>query len=105
VAKRSQTERSGARSRRLPLFGSKLGRLILGLNLLGLMVLVAGALVLNEMGRGLVAARVDSLTAQGELIANVMALGATHCCSPPASPGRSGLACSTQRASRSPIPS
>jgi two-component system sensor histidine kinase ChvG len=78
VAKRSQTERSGARSRRLPLFGSKLGRLILGLNLLGLMVLVAGALVLNEMGRGLVAARVDSLTAQGELIANVMALGATH---------------------------
>jgi len=64
--------------RRLPLAGSRLGRLILGLNLLALAVLVAGALVLNETGRGLLTARLDSLTTQGELIANVMALGATR---------------------------
>ena len=65
--------------RRLPIIaGSRLGRLILGLNLLGLTVLVIGALVLNEMGRGLVTARIDSLTTQGELIANVIAGGATR---------------------------
>ena len=63
---------------RLPLAGSRLGRLILGLNLLGLAVLIVGALVLNEMGRGLISARIDSLTTQGELIANVIAGGATQ---------------------------
>jgi two-component system sensor histidine kinase ChvG len=63
---------------RLPIAGSRLGRLILGLNLLGLTVLVAGALVLNEMGRGLVAARIDSLTTQGEFIANVLEQASTR---------------------------
>jgi two-component system sensor histidine kinase ChvG len=64
--------------RRLPIAGSRLGRLILGLNLLGLTVLVAGALVLNEMSRGLVQARIDSLTTQGEFIANVLEQAATR---------------------------
>ncbi|OYX32721.1 MAG: hypothetical protein B7Y99_08180 [Caulobacterales bacterium 32-69-10] len=64
--------------RRLPVVGSRLGRLILGLNLLGLMVLVVGALVLNEMARGLVQARIDSLTTQGEFIANVLEQAATR---------------------------
>ena len=41
---------------------SRLGRLILVLNLLGLAVLIVGALVLNELRRGLVEARIDSLT-------------------------------------------
>lgn len=57
--------------------GSRLGRLILALNLLGLAILISGALVLNELRRGLVQARMDSLTTQGELIANVLGGGAT----------------------------
>ena len=40
--------------------GSRLGRLIIVLNLLGLTILIAGALVLNELRRGLVNARIDS---------------------------------------------
>ncbi len=47
-----------------------LGRLIIGLNLLALAVLLGGALVLNELRSGLINARIDSLTTQGELIAN-----------------------------------
>jgi two-component system, OmpR family, sensor histidine kinase ChvG len=57
--------------------GSKLGRLIIALNVLGLAVLVAGALVLNELRRGLVEARIDSLTTQGELIVEVIDQAAT----------------------------
>ena len=57
--------------------GSRLGRLIIGLNLLALAVLLGGALVLNELRSGLIKARIDSLTTQGELIANVIDLAAT----------------------------
>jgi len=57
--------------------GSRLGRLIVGLNLLGLAVLISGALVLNEIRRGLVEARIDSLSLQGELIGQIMAEAAT----------------------------
>ena len=71
-------EEPAAARRRLPITGSRLGRLILGLNLLGLAVLISGALVLNEMGRGLVQARIDSLTTQGEFIANVLEQAATR---------------------------
>lgn len=56
---------------------SRLGRLILALNLLGLAVLIVGSLVLNELRRGLVEARVDSLTTQGELIATLIDQAAT----------------------------
>lgn len=59
------------------LFGSRLSQLIIALNLLGLAVLVAGALVLNELRRGLVNARIDSLTTQGELIATIIDQAAT----------------------------
>ncbi len=58
--------------------GSRVGRLIIALNLLGLAILVAGALILNERRSGLVEARIDSLTTQGELIANVIGGGATR---------------------------
>lgn len=58
--------------------GSRLGRLIIGLNLLALAVLLGGALVLNELRSGLIQARIDSLTTQGELIANVIDLAATE---------------------------
>ncbi|KQZ29203.1 ATP-binding protein [Caulobacter sp. Root1472] len=57
--------------------GSRLGRLIIGLNLLALAVLLGGALVLNELRSGLINTRIDSLTTQGELIANVIDLAAT----------------------------
>jgi two-component system sensor histidine kinase ChvG len=56
---------------------SRLGRLILALNLLGLAVLIVGSLVLNELRRGLVEARIDSLTTQGELIATLIDQAAT----------------------------
>ena len=42
------------------------------LNVLGLAILIAGSLVLNELRRGLVNARIDSLTTQGELIATIL---------------------------------
>jgi two-component system sensor histidine kinase ChvG len=67
--------RTPRRFRGLP--GSRLGRLILALNLLGLAILVSGALVLNELRRGLVNARIDSLTTQGELIASILNQAAT----------------------------
>jgi len=64
------------RRRWLP--GSKLGRLIIALNLVGLAVLIVGALVLNEFRRGLIEARADSLRTEGELIAKVLVIGATR---------------------------
>ncbi|WP_411287334.1 stimulus-sensing domain-containing protein [Phenylobacterium sp.] len=64
-----------SRFRWLP--GTRLGRLIIALNVLGLAILIAGALVLNELRRGLVNARIDSLTTQGELMADIINSGAT----------------------------
>ncbi len=68
--------RDVGRRRWLP--GSRLGRLIIALNLVGLVILIVGALVLNEFRRGLIEARTDSLRTQGELIAKVIAIGATQ---------------------------
>jgi two-component system sensor histidine kinase ChvG len=65
-------ERTAKPSRWGWLPGSRLARLIIVLNVLGLAILIAGALVLNEFRRGLVNARIDSLTTQGELIATIM---------------------------------
>lgn len=60
--------------RRLKRFGgSRLGGLILALNLLSLLILFGGALALNEWRRGLVEARQETLTAQAELLATVLA--------------------------------
>ena len=70
-------ERPARRSRFRGLPGSRLGRLILALNLLGLAVLIVGSLVLNEVRQGLVNARIDSLTTQGELIASILNQAAT----------------------------
>ena len=57
--------------------GSRLGRLIIALNLVGLAILVGGALLLNELRQGLVSARIDSLTTQGQLIGKVIDGAAT----------------------------
>ena len=73
----SRRERDQARldlTRRLNRFGgSRLGGLILALNLLSLLILFGGALALNEWRRGLVEARQDSLMGQAELLSNVLA--------------------------------
>lgn len=70
-----ERKRRSYRSRWQPV--SRLGRLIIALNLLGLTILIVGALVLNELRRGLVNARIDSLTTQGELMATVIDQAAT----------------------------
>jgi two-component system, OmpR family, sensor histidine kinase ChvG len=57
---------------KLRLVGSRLGALILILNLLSLLILFGGALALNEWRRGLVEARQESLLSQAELLANVL---------------------------------
>ena len=59
-----------------PSASSRLAQLILVANLMALGVLIFGMLALTETRRGLVNAKLDSLTAQGELIANVRAEGA-----------------------------
>jgi two-component system sensor histidine kinase ChvG len=56
---------------------SRIGRLIIALNLVSLAILVGGALLLNELRQGLVNARLESLTTEGELIANVIDKAAT----------------------------
>jgi two-component system sensor histidine kinase ChvG len=71
-------ERPASRRQRFNwLPGTRLGRLIIALNVLGLAILIAGALVLNELRRGLVNARIDSLTTQGELMATIIDQAAT----------------------------
>lgn len=70
--------RPGRKSRPWIVPGSRLGRLIILLNLLGLMILIGGALVLNELSQGLINAKIDSLTTQGEFIANVIEQAATR---------------------------
>jgi len=59
--------------RRLKRFsGSRLGGLILALNLLSLLILFVGALAVNEWSRGLIEARQETLAAQAELLSNVL---------------------------------
>lgn len=73
MASATDTARADApRPWRRRFVGSRLGGLILALNLLGLLILVIGALALNEWRRGLIDARLESLSAQAELIANVL---------------------------------
>ncbi len=54
------------------LFSSRLGGLIILLNLLGLFIIIGGSLIADEIRQGLVHARLESLRTQGELIANVI---------------------------------
>jgi two-component system sensor histidine kinase ChvG len=80
-----------SRFRWLP--GTRLGRLIIALNFSGLVILIAGALVLNELRQGLVNARIDSLTTQGELMAAIIDQAATVGEPTPAmDPGNASLA-------------
>ena len=58
--------------------GSRLGRLIVGLNLLGLAILIVGALAMNELSKGLINAKIDALKTQGTYLANVIEQIATQ---------------------------
>ena len=62
---------------RIGIGGSRLGRTIIALNVLGLVILIGGALVLNETRRGLVNIQLEALSAESEMIANLMAEAAT----------------------------
>jgi two-component system sensor histidine kinase ChvG len=73
----AKPDRAAPARRRPRTPGSRLGRLIVTLNLVALAILVGGALLLNELRQGLVQAREDSLLTQGELIANVIDGAAT----------------------------
>ncbi|MDP8917150.1 MAG: sensor histidine kinase [Pseudomonadota bacterium] len=64
--------------RRRTYLGSRLGRLIVALNLLSLAILIVGALVLNEQRQALVNARKESLTVQGQFLAEILADQATY---------------------------
>jgi two-component system sensor histidine kinase ChvG len=75
--------RPGARARgltgrlnTLPL-GSRLGRLIILLNILSLAILVGGELILNELRQGLVVATQNGLRLEGGVIADVIDARAT----------------------------
>src|SRR3984957_4398645 len=57
---------------------SRIGRLIVILNLTGLAILIGGALLLNELRQGLVTARIESLHNEGQVIANVIEKNATR---------------------------
>lgn len=56
---------------------STLTRMIFLANLLGLIILIAGALTLNQFSRGLIDAKIDNLRSQTRLIANLLGDQAT----------------------------
>ncbi|HEX7799815.1 MAG TPA: ATP-binding protein [Asticcacaulis sp.] len=57
---------------------SRLGRLIFGLNLIGLLIIAVGALVLSDLRRGLILSQMDSLTSQAQVVGEVIAEVATE---------------------------
>ena len=61
----------------LGLRGSRIGRTIIALNLIGLFILVAGALAFNGLRQGLLDAQRDGLKTQGEVIAALLNYYAT----------------------------
>ncbi len=69
---------AGAVSRLRPLLISRLALVIITVNLVALAVLVFGMFAITENQRGLVQAKIDSLTAQGGLVRNVVVQVATE---------------------------
>ncbi len=58
-------------------WGSRLGRTIIALNVAGLLVLVTGALILNETRRALVNSNLEALTAEADTFGYLIARAAT----------------------------
>ena len=78
IAIKKPEKASRARSRKpRSLLWSPIARLILASNLAGLVILITGALVLNEVRSSLVNARKDSLTELSRLISSYITAGAT----------------------------
>lgn len=69
--------RRRARGVRRFIMFSTLTRMIFLANLLGLIILIAGALTLNQFSRGLIDAKIDNLHSQTRLIANLLGDQAT----------------------------
>lgn len=76
MAKRSKLE-SRIKRRTGGLFGSRIARLILASNLAGLAILIAGAMVLNEMRAGLVVSKQQDLTSQAQIFTSLLSEEAT----------------------------
>lgn len=66
------SEDAPLRRRLIRFGGSRLGGLILALNLLSLLILLGGALALNEWSTGLIKTRQESLLGQAELLSKVL---------------------------------
>ncbi|MEO1641799.1 MAG: stimulus-sensing domain-containing protein [Pseudomonadota bacterium] len=60
------------------LFGSRIARLIFASNLAGLIILIIGAMVLNEMRASFVVSKKQDLVGQAELLSNLIADAATY---------------------------
>ncbi|MGZ3363363.1 MAG: ATP-binding protein [Caulobacteraceae bacterium] len=75
---RAGVRTAGGEGRRRWLPGSRLGRLIIALNLVGLVILILGVLVLNEFRQGLIQARTDSLRIQGQFMDELLVISATR---------------------------
>ncbi|MCF6220454.1 MAG: sensor histidine kinase [Robiginitomaculum sp.] len=69
--------RKRARGVRRFIMFSTLTRMIFLANLLGLIILIAGALTMNQFSRGLIDAKIDNLHSQSRLIANLLGDEAT----------------------------
>lgn len=67
----------GIRRRLGGILGSRIARLILASNLAGLAVLIAGAMVLNEMRAGLVVSKKQDLAGQAQIFTNLLGEAAT----------------------------
>lgn len=63
--------------KRLPFIHSRLGRLVVGLNIVSLLILVTGTLAVNEFRRGLIDAYTDSLKSQAHTLGNLIGAVAT----------------------------
>jgi two-component system sensor histidine kinase ChvG len=75
TAKSDPPEREGRARRTLAMLGlrgSRIGRTIIALNLIGLFILVAGALAFNEVRQSLLDAQRESLKTQGEVIVSLL---------------------------------
>ncbi|GAB5458656.1 MAG: ATP-binding protein [Henriciella sp.] len=60
------------------LLGSRIARLIFASNLAGLIILIIGAMVLNEMRASFVVSKKQDLVGQAQLLSNLIADGATY---------------------------
>lgn len=71
------SERARRPKRGMGVIRSRIARLIFASNMAGLVILIAGAMVLNEMRAGLVVSKKQDLVAQSQIFTNLLSEGAT----------------------------